>query len=89
MQGPLAEPEPHGGEVLRLTSEAHVPASLSGLAAVEGDEQTDYYALYLTPQLSNGSMVMVSNVWGHYHSRIVDNFELISAWADQFDEANA
>jgi hypothetical protein len=40
-----------------------------------------YYALYLTPQLSRGSMVMISNVWGHYHSRIVDNFELISAWA--------
>lgn len=42
-----------------------------------------YYAIYLTPQLSRGSMVMVSNVWGHYHSRIVDNFELISAWAEQ------
>jgi hypothetical protein len=26
-------------------------------------------------------MVMVSDVWGHYHSRIVDDFELISAWA--------
>jgi hypothetical protein len=20
-------------------------------------------------------------VWGHYHSRIIDDFELISAWA--------
>jgi hypothetical protein len=56
---------------------------------VEDGSGAKYYALYLTPQLSNGSMVMVSNVWGHYHSRIVDNFELISAWADQFDEANA
>jgi hypothetical protein len=26
-------------------------------------------------------MVMVSDVWGHYHSRIIDDFELISAWA--------
>jgi len=45
-----------------------------------------YYAVYLTPQLSRGSMVMVSNVWGHYHSRIVDNFELISAWAERHPE---
>jgi hypothetical protein len=45
-----------------------------------------YYAIYLSPQLSRGSMVMVSNVWGHYHSRIVDNFELISAWASRVDE---
>jgi hypothetical protein len=36
--------------------------------------------------LSQGSMVMISNVWGHYHSRIVDNFELISAWAANHDE---
>jgi hypothetical protein len=51
------------------------------------DDGTDarYYALYLSPQLSRGSMVMISNVWGHYHSRIVDNFELISAWADSVD----
>jgi hypothetical protein len=26
-------------------------------------------------------MVMISDVWGHYHSRIIDDFELISAWA--------
>ncbi|HEX3763400.1 MAG TPA: hypothetical protein VHW23_32115 [Kofleriaceae bacterium] len=42
-----------------------------------------YYAIYLTPQLSQGSMVMVSDLWGHYHSRIIDDFELISAWASR------
>ncbi len=47
---------------------------------VEGDQGTHYFAIYLTPQLSNGSLVAVSDVWGHYHSRIVDNFELISMW---------
>jgi len=47
---------------------------------VEGDEQTDYYAIYLTPECSDGCIVAVSDVWGHYHSRIVDNFELISQW---------
>ncbi len=53
---------------------------------VEDGTAAKYYALYLTPALSHGSMVMVSNVWGHYHSRIVDNFELISAWASAHDE---
>ena len=43
---------------------------------VEDGSGASYYALYLTPQLSQGSVVMVSNVWGHYHSRIVDDFEL-------------
>jgi len=48
---------------------------------VEDGSGARYYALYLTPQLSRGSMVMISDVWGHYHSRIIDDFELISAWA--------
>ena len=30
-------------------------------------------------------MVMVSDLWGHYHSRIIDDFELISAWAARHD----
>jgi hypothetical protein len=54
---------------------------------VEDGTGAQYYAVYLSPQLSQGSMVMVSNVWGHYHSRIVDNFELISAWAESLDQA--
>ena len=29
----------------------------------------------------------LSDVWGHYHSRIVDNFELLSAWAATHDDA--
>ena len=28
-----------------------------------------------------GSMVMVTDIWGHYHSRIIDDSELISYWA--------
>jgi hypothetical protein len=48
---------------------------------VEDGSGARYYAIYLTSQLSRGSMVMISDVWGHYHSRIVDEFELISAWA--------
>jgi len=52
---------------------------------VEDGSGARYYAIYLTPQLSRGSMVMVSDVWGHYHSRIIDDFELISAWAARHD----
>ena len=48
---------------------------------VEDGSGARYYAIYLTPELSRGSMVMISDVWGHYHSRIIDDFELISAWA--------
>ena len=55
---------------------------------VEGDEGTDYYALYLTPECDEGCMVAISDVWGHYHSRIVDNFELISQWIPEEDVAD-
>jgi hypothetical protein len=68
--------------------ELYCPVSGQSLEMVEEVEDgtgAKYYALYLSPQLSRGSMVMVSNVWGHYHSRIVDNFELISAWAEQLE----
>jgi hypothetical protein len=47
---------------------------------VSGDLESTYYALYLTPQLSMGSIVAMSDIWAHPHSRIVDNFELISLW---------
>jgi hypothetical protein len=52
---------------------------------VEDASGARYFAIYLTPQLSRGSMVMISDVWGHYHSRIIDDFELISAWAARQD----
>lgn len=59
---------------------------LDKLGDVEDGTGAQYYALYLTPALSQGSMVMISNVWGHYHSRIIDDFELISAWAANHPE---
>jgi hypothetical protein len=49
---------------------------------VSGDLESIYYAMYLTPQLSMGSIVAMSDIWGHPHSRIIDNFELISLWDD-------
>ncbi|MCB9551923.1 MAG: hypothetical protein H6705_08575 [Myxococcales bacterium] len=41
-----------------------------------------YYALYRTPALSKGAMILISNVWGHYHSRVIDEFEVIAHYAD-------
>ena len=58
---------------------SQLPLDLVG--EVEDGSGARYFAIYLTPQLSRGSMVMISDVWGHYHSRIIDDFELISAWA--------
>ena len=58
-----------------------LPLDLVG--EVEDGSGARYFAIYLTSQLSRGSMVMVSDVWGHYHSRIIDDFELISAWASR------
>ena len=61
------------------------PVSNSPLKRVEEIDDAfgaGYYALYRTADLSEASVVMISDVWGHYHSRVVDNFELISAWGE-------
>jgi len=70
---------PHGTRVELLCPVSKQPLDLVG--EVEDESGARYFAIYLTPQLSRGSMVMISDVWGHYHSRIIDDFELISAWA--------
>lgn len=58
---------------------------LDCVGEVEDGSGASYYALYLTPRLSKGAMVSISNVWGHYHSRIIDDMELISYWANHHD----
>jgi len=70
---------PAGTRCELLCPVSNAPLDLVG--EVEDGSGARYFAIYLTPQLSRGSMVMVSDVWGHYHSRIIDDFELISAWA--------
>jgi len=62
---------------------------LDQVLEVPDDQGTEYFALYLTPKLSKGSHILISNVWGHYHSRVVDNFELISSWMPQADSTDA
>ncbi len=54
---------------------------LDRVGDVEDGSGASYYALYLTPKLASGALVAVSDTWGHYHSRIVDDTELISYWA--------
>lgn len=52
-----------------------------------GDSDAEYCAIYLTTRLDEGSMIYVSDTWGHHHSRVVDNNELISMWvAAETDE---
>lgn len=57
------------------------PVSKTSLDKVEQTDQAGYYALYLTPKGAKGSHVLLSDIWGHHHSRIIDDFELISTWA--------
>jgi hypothetical protein len=54
---------------------------LDKLGPVDDGSGADYYALYLTPQLSKGACVMLTDIWDHYHSRVVDDNALLSYWA--------
>ncbi len=54
---------------------------LPALGEVEDGSGASYRAIYLTPKLQDGAVVMISDVWGHFHSRIVDDMELLSYWA--------
>jgi hypothetical protein len=62
---------------------------LPKVGEVEDGSGAGYYALFLTPKLDEGAMVMISDVWGHYHSRIVDDLELISYWANTHDQLDS
>lgn len=52
-----------------------------------GDGEAEYCAIYLTSRLDDGSMIYISDTWGHHHSRIVDNNEMISMWVAAESEA--
>lgn len=54
---------------------------LDKIGSVIAGGEADYFAIYLTPKLDKGSTIYISDVWGHHHSRIIDNNELISMWA--------
>lgn len=41
---------------------------------------TAYYGLYLSPAMESAHVAAISNVWGHYRSRLIGDDELISIW---------
>ncbi len=64
--------------------ELYCPVSkkpLHAVGEVEDGSGAKYHAIYLTPRLEEGAVVMVSDIWGHFHSRIIDDMELLSYWA--------
>ncbi len=80
-----------GGDVIPLGARVtyFCPVSKEPLAKVgniDDGSGARYYALFLTPRLDRGSTVMISDIWGHHHSRILDEMELISYWANMEPE---
>lgn len=53
---------------------------LDKLGPVEDGSGADYYAIYATKRLDKGPCVMITNKWGHYHSRIVDDLAHDRYW---------
>lgn len=60
---------------------------LDFVGPVDDGSGAEYYAIYLTERCTPDAMVAISDVWAHYHSRIIDDSELISYWARTHDEA--
>lgn len=61
--------------------ELYCPVSKAPLTRLpDGSDGTEYCAIYLTPECSEGAVVAISNVWGHHHSRVIDHFELLSVY---------
>lgn len=54
---------------------------LDELGPVDDGTGAVYHALYLTKERSDSAVVMITDIWDHYHSRIVDDSALISYWA--------
>ncbi len=74
-----------GGDAIPDGAKLEIVCPVSGellpeLGEVEDGSGAVYHALFLTPKLEAGQSVAISNQWGHYHSRIVDEDELISYW---------
>ena len=64
--------------------ELYCPTSgktLDAVGEVEDGSGAVYHAIYLTDKLEKGAVVMISDIWGHFHSRIIDDMELLSYWA--------
>ncbi|OJH36517.1 hypothetical protein [Cystobacter ferrugineus] len=56
---------------------------LEKLGAVNDGSGAIHHALYLTPRLSRGHAIALSDIWGHFSSRLVDDEAVISYWAQE------
>lgn len=64
------------------------PVSGAPLERVEDIEDSfgaGYYRIFRTDKMDPGQSVLISDVWGHFHSKIIDDFDVIAAWADVLD----
>lgn len=59
---------------------------LDKMGPVDDGSGAEYYALYLTPKLSKGHAVAITDIWDHFHSRLVDDEALISYWAQTHEK---
>ncbi|MGF1464783.1 MAG: hypothetical protein ACFCGT_01500 [Sandaracinaceae bacterium] len=53
---------------------------------IEDGFDAAYYGLYLTKKLDPSQVAAISNVWGHYRSRLITDDELISIWSASHPE---
>ena len=70
--------------------ELYCPESGTELEKIPGmstEEGGDFYAIYLTPQLANGEMVAVNNIWGNTKSRILSEDEVLMIFAEKEGKA--
>jgi hypothetical protein len=56
---------------------------LERLGPVDDGSGAVYHALYLTPRRSSGHAIALSDIWGHFNSRLVDDEAVISYWAPE------
>lgn len=64
------------------------PVSGEPLDRVErdyGPDDAQQFAIYLSPKLSKGEIVAISDIWGDYSSQIMHDFDLISSWEPEED----
>lgn len=56
---------------------------LDRVPGMKTEEGGSYYAIYLTPRLSDGELVAVNDIWGNPHSRLMSEGEILRALAEQ------
>jgi hypothetical protein len=74
------------GERCKLTC-PESGAQLDKIPGIQSEDGGHYYAVYLSPQLEEGELVAINDVWGNTDSRLLSEGELLDLYAEQ-DEAS-